>query len=150
LPEFLIQEVMPAIAAKYRVAQGRENTGIGGSSYGGIAAMYVGVEAPTVFGKVLAESPALHVGNGEIVRHTSFLAIAPQKVFVGLGGKEWDVPGANEAEVKIIRQTEANLKAALMGPAEVKFVFDPAEIHNESAWAKRLPDALTFLFPAQK
>jgi predicted alpha/beta superfamily hydrolase len=150
LPEFLINEVMPAIAAKYRVAKGRENTGIGGSSYGGIAAMYVGVNAPTVFGKVLAESPVFWVGNGEIVRHTSFLAMAPLKVFMAYGGKEWEEPGANEAEVKMIRAVEANLKNALVSPSEVRYVYDPEARHNEEAWAKRLPEALTFLFPAQK
>jgi len=148
LPEFMIKEVMPVIETKYRIARGRENTGIGGSSYGGIAALYVGLEAPLVFGKVLAEGPTLWVGNGKIGRETSVLAVAPIKVFIGYGGKEWDVPGANEAQVKMIERVEANLKNALYSPSEVKFVFDPEAHHNEEAWAKRLPEALTFLFPA--
>jgi predicted alpha/beta superfamily hydrolase len=150
LPEFLIKEVMPVIEGRYRVAKGRENTGIGGSSYGGIGALYVGVEAPTVFGKVLSESPVFWVGNGQIVRETSFLAMAPMKVFMAYGGQEWQIPGANEAEVEMIREVERNLKKALVSPSEVKFVFDPDAHHNEEAWARRLPDALTFLFPAAK
>ena len=149
MPEFLIKEVMPAIASKYRIAEGRENTGIGGSSYGGIAALYVGISAPTVFGKVLAESPVLIPGNAKIVRETSYLATAPQKVFMAYGGKEWDMPGANEAQVRMIRQIEANLKNALVSPSEVKVVLDPEAHHNEEAWAKRLPEAITFLFPAR-
>jgi len=149
MPEFLINEVMPAIAGKYRVATGKENTGIGGSSYGGIAALYVGISAPTVFGKVLAESPVLWPGNGKLVRETSFLAMAPQRVFMAYGGKEWDLPGANAAEVRMIQQVETNLKNSLMSPSEVKFVFDPEAHHNEEAWAKRLPEAMKFLFPAR-
>jgi len=48
----------------------------------------------------------------------------------------------------MIERVEANLKNALYSPSEVKFVFDPEAHHNEEAWAKRLPEALTFLFPA--
>jgi predicted alpha/beta superfamily hydrolase len=150
LPEFLIKEVMPAIEGKYRVAKGREKTGIGGSSYGGVAALYAGVSAPTIFGKVLAESPILLVGNGELVRHTSFLLMAPMKVFMAFGGQEWDMPGGTEAQVKMIRAVEANLKNALLSPSEVLYVYDADSKHNEEAWAKRLPQALTFLFPAPK
>lgn len=150
LPEFLIHEVIPVIAAKYRVAKKRESTGIGGSSYGGIAALYVSVSAPLVFGKVLAESPIMHVGNAEIVRYTSPLPVGPVKVFIGYGGKETDMPSANEAEIKAIHMVETNLKNALVWPSEVRFVYDAEAHHNEEAWAKRLPEALTFLFPAHK
>jgi len=149
LPEFLTREVMPAVAAKYRVASGRESTGIGGSSYGGVAALYVGLRAPTIFGKVLAESPVLHVGNGEMVRYTSFLAMAPDKVFFGVGGREAETPGLNDAEVKMIHAVENNLKNAVLSPSDVLVVYDADAIHNEQAWAKRLPQALQFLFPAK-
>jgi predicted alpha/beta superfamily hydrolase len=152
LPEFLIKEVMPAVTSKYRIAKGRENTGIGGSSYGGFAALYVGINAPTVFGKVLAESPILFSGNAKIVRESSYLAMAPQKVFMAFGGKELDYsdyPGADDGQVRMIRQVETNLKNALVSPSEVKVAVDPEARHNEEAWAKRLPDAITFLFPAR-
>jgi predicted alpha/beta superfamily hydrolase len=150
LPEFLIKEVMPAIEGKYRIAKGRENTGIGGSSYGGTAALYVGISAPTIFGKVLAESPILLVGNGELVRHTSFLMTAPMKVYMAFGGQEWSMPGGTDAQVKAMQAVEANLKNALISPAEVLYVYDADARHHEEAWAKRLPQALTFLFPGRK
>jgi predicted alpha/beta superfamily hydrolase len=150
LPEFLIKEVMPAIEGKYRVAKGRENTGIGGSSYGGIAALYVGVSASAIFGKVLAEGPVLHVGNAEIVRYTSLLPMAPMKVYIGFGGREWPMQAATDMQVKMIGAVEANLKNALLSPSEVLYVYDAEAKHNEEAWAKRLPQALTFLFPAPK
>jgi predicted alpha/beta superfamily hydrolase len=147
MPEFLVQEVIPAIKSKYRIAEDRENTGIGGSSYGAIAALYVGVHAPKIFGKVLAESPVLVPGNGAMLRETSVLALGPLKVFMAFGGKEWDMPGANESEVRMIRQLESNFKGALSSPSEVRIVIDPEARHNEEAWAKRFPEAITFLFP---
>ena len=150
LPEFLMKEVMPVVEGKYRIAKGRENTAIGGSSYGGTAALYVGVAAPTIFGKVLAESPVLTVGNGELVRYTSFLMMAPLKVYMAFGGKEWGMPGGADAQVKAIQTVQANLKNALMSPAEVMYVYEAEGRHNEETWAKRLPQALTFLFPAGK
>jgi enterochelin esterase-like enzyme len=130
--------------------KGRDNTAVGGSSYGGTAALYVGVSAPMVFGKVLAESPILLVGNGEMVRYTSFLLMAPTKIFMAFGGQEWGMPGGTAAQVKMIRAVEANLRSALLSPSEVLYVYDADAAHNEQAWAKRLPDALTFLFPARK
>ena len=62
LPEFMAKDVMPVIAAKYRVKKGPENTGVAGSSYGGMASLYLGVMAPTVFGKVIGESPCFGWG----------------------------------------------------------------------------------------
>jgi enterochelin esterase-like enzyme len=56
MPEFMLREVMPIIEAKYRIAKGAENTGIGGSSAGAVAAVYVTLQAPGTFGKLLAES----------------------------------------------------------------------------------------------
>ncbi len=150
LPEFLIKEVMPVVEGKYRIAKGRENTAIGGSSYGGFAAIYLGIHAPTLFGKVLAESPVFWVGNGAIVRETNSLAMAPLKVFMAYGMKEWDKSGANDAEVKMIRQVATNLQSALVSPSDVKIVIQPNARHNEQAWAERLPDALTFLLPGKK
>jgi len=150
LPEFLMKEVMPAIEGKYRIAKGRENTGIGGSSYAGTAALYVGISAPTIFGKVLAESPILLVGNGELVRHTSFLMMAPMKVYMAFGGQEWSMPGGTDAQVKAMQAVEANLRNALISPSEVLYVYDADARHHEEAWAKRLPQALTFLFPGRK
>lgn len=138
---------MPVIEGKYRIAKGRENTAIGGSRYGGIAALYVGLNAPLVFGKVLSESPPL--ADGKMGRETSPLAIGPIKVFIGFGGKEFDAPGANEAEVKMIHLIEANLMNALYSPSEVRFVLDPDAHHNEEAWAKRRRHSRS-CSPAQK
>jgi hypothetical protein len=64
-PEFLETEVFPAITAKYRVLQGRDNTAIQGASYSGIAALYALVHRPDLFGSGIVQSPSLQVGNGQ-------------------------------------------------------------------------------------
>jgi hypothetical protein len=48
--------------------------------------------------------------------------------------------------IGLIRQVQANFEAAGYDRARLRVVIDPDARHTEVAWAKRLPDALTFLF----
>jgi predicted alpha/beta superfamily hydrolase len=149
LPTFMLQEVMPAMAKKYRIETDKPGmTAIGGSSYGGVAALYVALSAPMVFTKVIAESPVLFIGNNQIVRDTTMLALAPEKVFMGIGGEE--ASSDNGVMLKAMQQVEKNLKSAAANRAEVLLVVDEPSHHNEQAWAKRFPEAIAFLFPAKK
>jgi predicted alpha/beta superfamily hydrolase len=145
-PDFLAQEVMPLVDAKYRTLPGHPNTGIGGSSYGGVATLYALMAQPRRFGYGLIESPSITVGMGQLVRDTSPLVAAPMKVFVGFGGKEGDNPVIVEKMVGLIRQVEANFRKEGYGDSTFRFVFEPDALHTESAWEQRLPGALTFLF----
>ena len=56
--DFLVQTLKPYVDTNYRTLPGRENTGIGGSSMGGLIATYAALREPAVFGKVAAFSPA--------------------------------------------------------------------------------------------
>ena len=147
LPEFLIKDVMPVAEARYRIRKGAENTAIAGSSYGGIASLYVGIMAPTVFGKVLGESPVLWVGNAQLLRDTVGIPMVPSRVFLAYGMKEWKMPGANDASARMLRQLAANLRSATFAPGAVSLVIDPDAVHDENAWAKRFPEAIQYLFP---
>ena len=146
-PDFLTDEVMPLVAAQYRVLPGHDNTGIGGSSYGGVASLYALLAKPAVFGYGLIESPTLWIGMGQLVRDTSPLVAIPTRVFFGFGGLE--VTGeAKEARLmaSLMRVVEGNFRAAGYDDTTFRYVVDPGAGHNEDAWARRLPGALTFLF----
>lgn len=145
-PDFMTREVMPLVDGNYRTLPGPPNTGIGGSSYGGAASLYALLAKPNTFGYGLIESPTLWVGMGQLVRDTSPLVVMPQKVFVGFGGKEASEPKFNDKMVGLIRQVEANFRAAGYDDTNFRFVMDPDAQHTEAAWEKRLPGALTFLF----
>jgi predicted alpha/beta superfamily hydrolase len=145
-PDFMTKEVMPLVDAQYRTLQGPANTGIGGSSYGGVASLYALLAKPNTFGYGLIESPTLWVGMGQLVRDTDPLVVMPQKVFVGFGGKEAGEPKFNDKMVGLIRQVETNFHAAGYDASNFRFVVDPDAEHTEAAWEKRLPGALTFLF----
>lgn len=146
LPTFFFQELGPEMVKKYRIAQKPGYAAIGGSSYGAIAALYVSLSAPLVFSKVIAESPVLIVGNGQMVRDTVNLPLGPERVFMGLGGSEAHY--GDDVGLTLVHLLEHNLRGALYKPVDVKFILDEAAQHNEAAWAKRFPEAIQFLFPA--
>jgi enterochelin esterase-like enzyme len=56
--EFLIQELMPWIHNHYHITRDPQRTIISGSSYGGLAAAFAGLQASNVFGNILAQSGA--------------------------------------------------------------------------------------------
>jgi predicted alpha/beta superfamily hydrolase len=145
-PDFLTDEVMPLVNGRYRTLQGHDNTGLGGSSYGGVATLYALLAKSHDFGLGLIESAPLGVGMGQLVRDTGSPAARPKRLFFGFGGKEADDPVANERLVAMIRQVQANFAAAGYDETRLRLVIDPEARHTEAAWAKRLPDALTFLY----
>lgn len=149
-PIFLTGEVLPFVNARYRTLTGAEHTGIGGSSYGGVAALYAALAAPTQFGLLLIESPSLHVGMGQAVRDTSPLSVFPRKIYVGIGAAEGIEPRFTELLVRHVRQLEANLRATGYDNSNLRVVIEPGAVHTETAWARRLPEALTFLYGPDK
>ena len=145
-PDFLVQEVIPLVDGKYRTLPGQPNTGIGGSSYGGVATLYALMAQPGRFGYGLIESPTMWIGMGQLVRDTSPLVAMPVKVFVGFGGKEADNPVIVDKMIGLIRQVESNFRKEGYNDGTFRFVVEPEALHTESAWEQRLPGALTFLF----
>ena len=55
----LVEELKPFIESRYRTLSGPTNTGLGGSSLGGLATVYLGFTYPEVFGKLAVLSPSV-------------------------------------------------------------------------------------------
>lgn len=145
-PDFLAHEVMPLVDGRYRTLPGQPNTGIGGSSYGGVATLYALLARPNLFGYGLIESPTMWIGMGQLVRDTNPLVALPQKVFMAFGGREGDNPQVIDKMDGLNKIVQANFRAAGYDENNFRYVFEPTAEHNETSWAKRLPDALTFLY----
>jgi predicted alpha/beta superfamily hydrolase len=162
MPKFLIEEVMPRIAREYRVKTGRANTAIGGSSYGGVAALNALLTQPLTFGVGLLESTSLQVGNGEMLRRTEHVSIVPLRLYIGVGDRETAAfqemvrkmgispEGFDKVFARNSRMMAANFSDAGGSNIALKFVEAPEGTHSEEAWAKRFPAAVEFLFPAKK
>lgn len=145
-PDFVATEVMPLVDAQYRTLTGHPNTGIGGSSYGGVATLYALLARPNTFGYGLIESPTLWIGLGQLVRDTDPLLARPRKVFMAFGGEEIGFGPAETVMLSLLDTVRANFKAAGYDDNSLRYVFEDQAKHTESAWAQRLPDALQFLF----
>ena len=70
-PDFLLDEVMPFVGQRYRIAGGPENTGLGGSSLGAIISLFTVMDRPGVFGRLLLESPSLFISNRQLLRSSA-------------------------------------------------------------------------------
>ena len=63
--KFLVDEVKPFIDKTYRTRRDRANTGVGGSSLGGLVSLFLVEKYPDVFGRCAAVSPALMWSDGK-------------------------------------------------------------------------------------
>ena len=54
--DFIVQTLKPYVDAHYRTRPDRVNTGIGGSSLGGIISFYAALQYPDLFGRALVFS----------------------------------------------------------------------------------------------
>ncbi len=139
---FLIEEVKPFIDKTYRTKKDAKNTGLCGSSFGGIVSLHLGLTHPNVFGKLGVVSPSLWWDNEVMTKRIQGLAAKPNlKIWMDIGTKEGP---------ESVRQTEDAVKALetkgfVLGKDLTLFIDKDAE-HNEIAWAKRFPSILMFLF----
>jgi predicted alpha/beta superfamily hydrolase len=145
-PDFLQREVMPLIEERYAVLTGPENTGLGGSSLGGLITLYTQLAASGVFGRLLIESPSLFVANGKILRQSARVHNWPQRVYLGVGTQEVGNAEKDAKTVEYVRELESILHLAGLDDQRLKVVIEQGAGHNEAAWAARFPEALEFLF----
>ncbi len=154
LSAFLVQDVFPLIETRYRTRN--RDRGLGGSSFGGIATLTASQMAPELFNRLLVESPSLWVSGQQMlteVENTSAEAW-PMRIFIGMGGREYsrsceaDAQEYDLAGVENVERLAKTLKDDGLGPERLRVVIEECAAHSETAWARRLPEALTFLYGA--
>jgi predicted alpha/beta superfamily hydrolase len=145
-PIFLVREVMPFVGTRYRIARGPENTGLGGSSLGALISLYTVMARPGIFGRLLLESPSLYVAQRRILRRSQTLRRWPEKVFLAVGTREGGQEDKNQQVVKDVRTLEEIIRRAGADERRLLVMIEEGATHGESAWAKRFPRALEFLF----
>jgi predicted alpha/beta superfamily hydrolase len=143
--KLVTRELMPWIASQYRVRQHRENTGLGGSSLGGLVSLYLGLRYPTVFGKLAVMSPSVWWNHKSILGYLN--EHAPQmwerpKMWLDVGDRE------GQKAVRDAEHLARRLKANGWKPGE-SLHFEKVEggTHDEASWAGRVRAMLKFLFP---
>jgi predicted alpha/beta superfamily hydrolase len=145
-PDFLLKEVVPFVARNYRVATGSENTGLGGSSLGALIALYTAMVRPNAIGRLLLESPSLWASNRQIIRESRSVKRWPEKIYLGAGTAETGNPDRDRSVVDDVREFDAILRRSGLDDDHLRLVIEEGGTHHESAWARRFPEALRFLF----
>jgi predicted alpha/beta superfamily hydrolase len=144
-PKYLRQDVMPYVSAHYRVAKGPDNTAVGGSSYGAIAALNIAIHEPLLASRILLESPSMQVGNGAALRETVGLVGVPARIYIGMGDQETRKESIDRTLLASVRVLATNLASSAAAPV-VQLQVGTGDHHDERAWSRRLPEALVFLY----
>ena len=154
-PAFLLDEVVPFVEARYRVSRDPAQRGVGGSSAGGLAAIYAAVKRPGTFGRLLVESPSIYIDDARILREAADVRTWPARIALGAGTAEGEAsraacdPAAPPGEPEVVRDLrrfQRVLRDAGVADARVRVTVTTCGTHDEGAWAERLPDALAFLY----
>lgn len=143
--QLLVEELLPFIAANYRVRPGAASTGLGGSSLGGLASLYLGLRHADVFGKLAVLSPSIWWNHRAILTLVSELApglSSRPRIWLDIG--ECEGPRATADTEVLDRRLQA--KGWLPGE-DLLFQRVPGGTHDEVAWSQRVSPMLRFLFP---
>jgi predicted alpha/beta superfamily hydrolase len=141
---FLTEEVRPFLEHNYRVLGGMQNTGIGGSSLGGLVSLFLGLRMPQVFGKIAALSPSVWWNQRVILRFADAAPVDPRpRVWLDIGTRE----GPRIVE-DVERFRDVLLRKGWRWEQDLHYERVLGAEHNEAAWAQRVGPFLQFLFPA--
>lgn len=144
LPVFLdalVDTLVPRVDAHFGIAARRF---IGGSSLGGLAALYAHLLYPTVFAGALAMSPSLWFTRARLA---ALLHERPRpessRIYLDCGGREgssmWPAIDA------FARRLRARGWRDARGDHRLRVHFATRDKHDEAAWRRRFPRALRFL-----
>jgi enterochelin esterase-like enzyme len=139
---FLGQHVLPLAQKELALVDVKANPGafgILGASMGGLMALYAGLRAPQVFGRVLGLSGAFTLGEydtvvWDLVRHGP---VQPVKLWMGVGRYEWLLNCNRRMHTLLVeRGYDVAYEEYNAG-------------HNYPAWRNNLPQGLEWLFGRQ-
>jgi predicted alpha/beta superfamily hydrolase len=144
--KLITNELKPLIDQTYRTLPDAANTGMGGSSLGGLVSLFFGLEHYELFGKLMVMSPSVWWANEAILKEVSKVRHKiRQKIWLDVGTQEDSRPEICVRQVRQLRDALIDKGWALN--IDLMFVEDEGAGHNEWAWGHRAPMALKFLFP---
>jgi predicted alpha/beta superfamily hydrolase len=144
--DFMAQKIKPLIDGSFRALPDRAHTGLMGSSMGGSVSLYALLTRPDIFGFAGVMSPAFWWSEGTIFSFVEALPFVGGRIYMDVGDNESpEVPGRREEYLNDAIRMEALLREKGYTPDNLYFKVDAGGVHHESAWARRLPDALRFL-----
>jgi predicted alpha/beta superfamily hydrolase len=139
----IVEELKPLIDGTYRTRPGPQDTGVAGSSLGGLVSLHLGFTHPAVFTKIAALSPSVWWDRKAILKTIRQSRSKPRlRLWVDMGTAE-GTRGLDDARL---------LKAALVGlgfheDLDLHYAEYEGATHSEQAWSERVGPVLEWLFP---
>jgi predicted alpha/beta superfamily hydrolase len=142
--DFLLETLKPQIDDQFRTLPEPSQTGIAGSSMGGLVSLYAYFRAPHAFGVAAVLSPALWFGARRIFDYVAQAdAPAHGRLYVDIGTREG---GHSLEDARRLRDVLA-AKGYTDG-ANFRYVEEEGARHTEAAWRRRFKKALPYLLSA--
>ena len=145
---FVIGIVKPLVDAACRTLPDAANTGIGGSSLGGLVSLYIALTHAEVFGKAAVMSPSVWWDRRSILRQVRKAPKIRPRLWVDMGTAESMGAGSARRVLEDARLLKAGLvNAGWIEGVDLRYEDVEGGEHNERAWASRFGRVLEWLFP---
>jgi len=140
--QFMVEKLIPYVNAHFRTLTNFENTGIGGSSMGGLISLHAGLSNPGIFGKMMIFSPSLWISKTVFNNTKSFKPLQESKIYLYAGGKE------SIAHLPNAQRLGAIIQEKMVKGHHIDFHFSINEMgnHAEVHWREEFPKAVKWLF----
>jgi len=142
--QMLVYEIKLFIDHHYRTRRSARDTGLVGSSLGGLLTLHLGLTHPAVFGKLAVLSPSVWWDDRWIVRQLSVSDERRSALSIWL-----DVGTGEKRMLKGTRLLHRMLiRKGWRDGVDLHYLEEEGALHDERAWGHRTGLFLQFLFPA--
>ena len=149
---FIANTLKPLIDHHFRTLPQRRQTGIMGSSMGGLISLYAFFRREDVFGFAGVMSPSLWFAKGSIYSYVENASYLPGRIYLDAGTREMGGSRINLRKrlqsrhyyAGVRRMKRVLVEKGYRPVRDIMHVEEKWANHNEAAWARRLPDALRF------
>lgn len=143
--DFLARTLKPLIDRRYRTRPDRLNTGVAGSSMGGLISLYAALKYPEIFGRAGIFSPAFWFSDGNYAYARAARPPLPgTRFYFVTGAKEGDQPQVYVHDQR--RMIDTLSKAGYRVGVQVDSAIRADGMHSEWFWRREFPRAYLWLF----
>jgi predicted alpha/beta superfamily hydrolase len=141
LLDAIATQIVPEVHRRWHVDHGAVGWALGGSSLGGLAALYGHLRAPDVFGGALAMSPSLWLADRRAFGFVEERAKPSfTRVYLDCGARE------GRGMFELARLMAGLLRGRGWDAEQMLWRPDSKGAHSERHWRRRLPKALRFFY----
>lgn len=131
--DWLVRTVKPLVDARFRTRPDRRHTAIGGSSMGGLFALWALLAGAATFGAAWAFSPALWYADGAIFDWIRRQPAPVGRLHLDIGTAEGD-----DELYDVRRMRDLLLDRGWIMGGTLGYLEDPGAGHDEAAWGRRV------------